>query len=138
VTYGVTASDVATGLMQELQSIAQFDQGGTGNFSGSTNLSQAQNTYLTNQIATTGTVATNLNTATAQNGYVYTALTSAQSQQTSLNTLYSGFIDNIQNTNMATAATQLSLNQTALQAALQMTAGLNQLSLLNYLPASSG
>jgi flagellar hook-associated protein 3 FlgL len=138
VTYGVTASDVATGLMQELQSIAQFDQGANGNFSGSTNLSQAQNTFLTNQIAATNTVATNLNTATAQNGYVYTALTNAQSQQTSLNTLYSGFISNIQDTNMANAATQLSLNQTALQAALQMTAGLNQLSLLNYLPASTG
>ena len=136
VTYGVTASDVATGLMQELQSIAQFDAGGSGNFSGSGNLNQAQNTFLTNQIAATNTVATNLNTATAQNGYVYTALTNAQSQQTSLNTLYSGFISNIQDTNMANAATQLSLNQTALQAALQMTAGLNHLSLLNYLPAS--
>jgi len=138
VTYGVTASDVATGLMQELQSIAQFDAGSSGNFSGSGNLSQAQNTYLTNQIAATNTVATNLNTATAQNGYVYTALTNAQSQQTSLKTLYSGFISNIQDTNMATAATQLSLNQTALQAALQMTAGLNHLSLLNYLPTSGG
>ena len=36
---------------------------------------------------------------------------------------------------MAQAATQLSLNQTQLQAALQVTAGLHQLSLLNYLPA---
>ena len=136
VTYGVTASDVATGLMQELQSIAQFDAGPSGNFTGSGNLTQAQNTYLTNQIATTNTVATNLNTATAQNGYVFTALTNAQNQQTSLNTLYSGFISNLQDTNMANAATQLSLNQTALQAALQMTAGLNHLSLLNYLPAT--
>ncbi len=51
--------------------------------------------------------------------------------------LYAGFIDNVQNTNMADAATQLSLNQTALQAALQVTAGLNNLSLLNYLPVSS-
>src|SRR5215469_14238203 len=71
VTYGVTASDIATGLMQELQSIAQFDAGSGGNFTGSTNLSQAQNTYLTNQIAATTTVATNLNTTTAQNGYVF-------------------------------------------------------------------
>ncbi len=104
VTYGVTASDVGTGLMQELQSIASFDAGANGNFSGSPNLSQAQNTFLTNQIATTGTVANNLNTVTAQNGYAYTALTGAQSQQGSLKTLYAGFIDNIQNTNMANAA----------------------------------
>jgi flagellar hook-associated protein 3 FlgL len=138
ITYGVTASDVATGLMQELQSIAQFDAGGSGNFSGSGNLTQAQNNFLTGQIATTGAVASNLNTTTAQNGYAFTALTNAQTQQSSLNTLYSGFISNIQDTNMAEAATQLSLNQTALQAALQVTAGLNQLSLLNYLPTSSG
>jgi flagellar hook-associated protein 3 FlgL len=49
-------------------------------------------------------------------------------------TLYKGFISGIQDTNMADAATQLSLNQTAFQAALHVTAGLNQLSLLNYLP----
>src|SRR6201985_2920179 len=32
VTYGLTASDVATGLMQSLSQIAQFDSGTTGNF----------------------------------------------------------------------------------------------------------
>ena len=136
VTYGVTASDVGTGLMQSLKDIANFDAGGTGNFSGSTNLSQAQNTFLTGQIASTGTVATDLNTATAQNGDVYNQLQNATTQQSSMSTLYSGFISNIQDTNMATAATQLSLNQTALQAALQVTSTLNQLSLLNYLPAA--
>ena len=38
---------------------------------------------------------------------------------------------------MAQAATQLSLNQTALQAALQVTTTLNRRSLLNYLPVST-
>ncbi len=51
-----------------------------------------------------------------------------------MNTLYKQFTSDIQDTNMAQAATQLSLNQTQLQAALQVTAGLHQLSLLNYLP----
>ncbi len=138
VTYGVTASDVGTGLMQELQSIAQFDAGSNGNFSGSTNLSAAQNSYLTTQIANVQTMATNLNTATAQNGYAFNALQNAQGQQASMKTLYAGFVNNIQNTNMADAATQLSLNQTAFQAALQVTSGLNKLSLLNYLPISQG
>ena len=53
-----------------------------------------------------------------------------------MNTLYKKFVSDIQDTNMADAATQLSLNQTQLQAALQVTAGLQQLSLLNYLPVS--
>ena len=118
ITYGVTASDAATGLMQELQSIAQFDAGGSGNFAGSTTLSSAQNTYLTSQISATNNVATNLNSVTAQNGYTYNALQNAQTQQSTMSTLYSGFISNIQDTNMAQAATQLSLDQTQLQAAL--------------------
>ena len=134
ITYGVTASSVATGLMQELQNIAQFDQGTNGNFSGSLNLSGTQNTFLTGELSAISGVASNLNNATAQNGDNYSALQNAQSQQSTMATLYSGFISNIQDTNMAQAATQLSLDQTQLQAALQVTASLNKLSLLNYLP----
>jgi flagellar hook-associated protein 3 FlgL len=138
VSYGVTASDIATGLMQSLKDIAAFDAGGTGNFAGSPNLSQAQNTFLSGQITSIGTVADNLNNVTAKNGDVYNQLKNATTQQTSMSTLYSGFVSNIQDTDLATAATQMSLNQTALQAALQVTSTLNHLSLLNYLPASSG
>lgn len=137
VTYGVTASSVATGLMQELQNIAQFDQGANGNFSGSSTLSGTQNNFLTGELSSISGVASNLNNATAQNGDNYTALKNAQSQQSTMSTLYSGFISNIQDTNMAQAATQLSLDQTQLQAALQVTSSLNKLTLLNYLPVSS-
>jgi len=137
--YGITASDVATGLMQSLKDIAGFDAGGTGNFSGSPNLSQAQNTFLSAQITSIGTMSAGLNTATAHNGNVYNQLQNATTQQTSMSTLYKGFVSNIQDTDMATAATQLSLNQTALQAALQVTSTLNHLTLLNYLgPVSAG
>ena len=139
VTYGVTASDVATGLMQSLKAIAGFDAGGTGNFSGSTNLSQAQNTFLSAQITSIGTVSDGLTTATANNGNVYNQLQNATTQQSSMSTLYSGFVSKIQDTDLATAATQLSLNQTALQAALQVTSTLNHMTLLNYLgPVSAG
>jgi flagellar hook-associated protein 3 FlgL len=136
VQYGVTASDVGTGLMQALQSIAQFNAGSSGNFD--TSLSQAQSTYLTGAITTATTVDSDLNAQVASNGFVANRLTDAQTQQTSMTTLYKGFVSNIQDTNMADAATQLSLNQTQLQAALQVTAGLHQLSLLNYLPSSGG
>lgn len=137
VSYGVTASDVGTGLMQALQDLANFDAGPNGNFAGTQNLTQAQSTYLTNAIPTVTTVSTDLTGKVAANGYVSNRLTDAQTQQTSMNTLYQGFVSNIQDTNMAQAATQLSLNQTQLQAALQVTAGLHQLTLLNYLPVST-
>ena len=139
VTYGVTASDIGSSLMQSLRDIASFDAGGTGNFSGTPNLTAAQTRFLTGQIAsTTRPWPTGINAASASNGYVYNRLQDAATQQTAMGTQYSGFISNIQDTNMAQAATQLSLNQTALQAALQVTSTLNQLSLLNYLPAPSG
>jgi flagellar hook-associated protein 3 FlgL len=139
ITYGVTASDVGTALMQSLKDIAGFDAGGTGNFSGSTNLSQAQNTFLSAQITSLGTMSAGLNTTTARNGNVYNQLQNATKQQSSMSTLYKGFVSNIQDTDMATAATQLSLNQTALQAALQVTSTLNKLTLLNFLgPVGAG
>ena len=138
VTFGITASDVGTGLMQALKDIAGFDAGASGNFNSSTSLGQAQNDFLSSQITSVGTVAVNLNTATAENGYAFNQLQSATTQQASMSTLYAGFINGIQKTNMAEAATQLSLNQTALQAVLQVTSNLNKLSLLNYLPVSNG
>jgi flagellar hook-associated protein 3 FlgL len=134
VSFGVTASDAASGLMQALKDIAAFDAGAGGSFDTSTNLSGAQTSFLTAQIAATGTVAGGLTAITAQNGNIYNQLQAATAQQGASETLYKGFLDKIQNTNMAEAATQLSLNQTALQAALQVTATLNQLTLLNYMP----
>ena len=138
ITFGVTASDVGSGLMQALKDIAGFDAGSDGDFDNSANLSAAQNDFLTTQIGATNTVSNGLTAVTAQNGNTYNQLQNATTQQTSMGSLYSGFIDKLQNTNLADAATQMSLNQTALQAALQVTATLNQLSLLNYLPAATG
>jgi len=136
VSYGLTASDVATGLMQALKDIADFDVGAGGNLNAATSLSAAQNTFLTNAIGQVTNVASGLNATTAANGYVSNRLTDAQDTQGSMQTLYKGFASDIQDTNMAKAATQLSLSQTQLQAALQVTAGLNKLSLLNFLPIS--
>ena len=79
-------------------------------------------------------MAQDLTTATARNSGLFKQLENAQGQQDSMKTLYGGFIEKVQETNMAEAATKLSLNQTALQAALQVNGTLNQLSLMNYLP----
>jgi flagellar hook-associated protein 3 FlgL len=137
VNYGLSASNVATGLMQALKDIADFDATSNGNFNSATSLTSAQSNFLTGAISQTQAVTSDLNATTAANGYVYNRLTDAQDQQSSMTTIYKGFVSDIQDTNMAQAATQLSLNQTQLQAALQVTAGLHQLSLLNYMPASS-
>jgi len=121
-------------LMQALKDIADFDATGAGNFNAANSLTAAQSNYLTGAISQINAVSSNLNAATAANGYVYNRLSDAQDQQSSMTTLYKGFVSDIQDTNMAQAATQLSLNQTQLHAALQVTAGLHQLTLLNFLP----
>ncbi|MCP5411602.1 MAG: hypothetical protein H6924_05650 [Alphaproteobacteria bacterium] len=134
VSYGLTASDIGTQLMQAFKDIASFDAGASGNFAAGGGLSQAQNTFLTGAVSSASQTASALNTITAANGYTYNRLTDAQTQQSTMDTLYSGFVEKIQSTDMAKAATQLSMNQTQLQAALAVTSSLNQISLLNYLP----
>jgi|HubBroStandDraft_5_1064220.scaffolds.fasta_scaffold29810_2 flagellar hook-associated protein 3 FlgL len=136
VQIGVLASDIGTQLMQTLKDIATFNAGSSGNLS--TTLTGAQSTFLTSEIPVAQQAATGLNTATAANGYVSNQLSDATDQQQALSTLYQGFVSNIEDVDMGTAVTQLNENQTALQAALQVTAQLGQISLLNYLPTSSG
>jgi len=136
VQVGVLASDVATGLMQTLKDIASFDAGPTGNFAGSSTLTQAQSDFLTNEIPTSVAAATSVNNVAATNGFVYNQLKDAADNLTSMSTLYKGFVSNIEDVDMPTAISQLNQNQVALQAALQVTSKLNQITLLNYLPAA--
>ena len=71
------------------------------------------------------------------NGDTYNRLKDDVTTQKSLSTLYKGFVSDIEDADMTQAATKLSQNQVALQAALEVTAKLGQLSLLNYLPTNT-
>lgn len=132
VQIGVLASDVGTQLMQTLKDIASFDAGPTGGFSAE--LSGAQSTFLSGEVSTAQAATQSLNLATASNGNTYARLTDAADQQDAMSTLYKGFVSNIEDVDMGTAITNLNQSQVALQAALQVTAQLGQISLLNYLP----
>jgi flagellar hook-associated protein 3 FlgL len=133
VQIGVLASDVGTQLMQTLQDIANSNASSAFG----TQLTSAQTSFLTSEIPTAQTAAQTINQASGSNGEIYQELQAAQTQQQSMSTLYQGFASDIQNVDMATAATNLSENQTALQAALEVTAQMGQLSLLNYLPTTT-
>jgi len=132
VTIGVLASDVGAKLMQTLKDIASFDAGPTGSFSST--LDGAQEAFLSGELPSAQDASAGLNLANASNGITYNRLSEASDQQQALNTLYKGFVSNIEDVDMGTAITQLNESQTALQAALQVTAQLGQISLLNYLP----
>ncbi|HTU00100.1 MAG TPA: flagellin [Rhizomicrobium sp.] len=132
VQIGVLASDIGTQIMQTLKDIATFNAGSDGNMTGQ--LTGTQSTFLSNEIPTAQSAAQGINGATAANGDVYNRLNDAADQQQALSTLYTGFVSNIEDVDMPTAITQLNQNQTALQAAMEVTAQLGQISLLNYLP----
>ena len=133
-TIGVLASDVGTELMNTLASLQSL--GGSGALNGT--LTDAQSTSLTDTVLPLGQQAyTDLNAATAQNGDTYKNLQGSQDTQTTLSNLYQGFVSNIEDVDMASAITKLNQNQTALQAALEVSARLGQLSLLNYMPVGT-
>jgi flagellar hook-associated protein 3 FlgL len=118
--------------MQAIKDIASFNAGPNGKFG--TQLTSAQSDFLTAEIPVAQTAAHGLNAATAANGYTNNQLTDASDHQQALSALYTGFVSHIENVDMPTAISQLNQNQTALQAALQVTAQLGQITLLNYLP----
>jgi flagellar hook-associated protein 3 FlgL len=128
---GVLASDIGTQLMTALNTLNQANTASP--FNGQ--LTQAQADTLTSTVLPEAkTAATGLNDITGANGTVYKNLQDAVTNQQSLSTLYTGFVSDIQDVDMATAVTKLNQNQVALQAALSVTAHLGQISLLNYLP----
>ncbi len=131
VQVGFLASDVGTQLLQSLQDVANFNNGSNGNFG--TKLTSAQSSFLSGEISSVQTAAQTINSAVGANGEVYQQLQGAVTQQQSMSTLYQGFVSDVQNVDMATAAANLSQNQVALQAALEVTSQLGKISLLSYL-----
>jgi flagellar hook-associated protein 3 FlgL len=130
---GVLASDIGTDLMSALNTLYQLD---TPPGSLSAGLTTAQTDTLTSVALPAATQASNkLNAAAAANGNAYKSIQDAITNQTAVSNLYTGFVSDIEDVDMAQAITKLNSNQTALQAALQVTAQLGKLTLLNYLPA---
>jgi flagellar hook-associated protein 3 FlgL len=128
---GVLASDIGTGLMSALKALYQQDQSTPL----SDQLTNAQNDALTtNVLPLANTANSGLTAATAQNGNTYTTLKNDVVNQQSLQNMYTGFVSDIEDIDMGTALTNLSNNQTALQAVLTVTSKLNDLTLLNFLP----
>jgi flagellar hook-associated protein 3 FlgL len=133
VQTGVLASDVGTQLMATLKSLVDLNNSTPL----TSDMTADQQAALSTAVGSATDAATGINNVAAQNGNNYNELQDASNNQTTMSTLYSNFISNIQNVDMPTAITQLNQDQVALQAAVQVTAQLNQISLLNYLPATT-
>jgi|HubBroStandDraft_1064217.scaffolds.fasta_scaffold146587_1 flagellar hook-associated protein 3 FlgL len=135
VSTGFLADQVGTPLFTALQSIEAYDQGPNGPFG--TTLTSAQQTFLTQQLATLNTVSTNLNNVVAQNGLAQSEVTNTQTALTQRQTMVQGLIGTATQANLAQAATNLQQAQLSIQAAGQVFQALNSSSLLNTLTAST-
>jgi flagellar hook-associated protein 3 FlgL len=131
VSTGFLADQVGTPLFTALQAIQAHDQGPNGPF-GAT-LTQPQQTFLTQTLATLSTVSTNLNQVVAQNGLAQAQVTNTQGALTSQQTMVQGLIGTATEPDLALAATNLQQAGLAIQAAGQVFAALNASSLLNTL-----
>jgi flagellar hook-associated protein 3 FlgL len=132
VNVGMLASNIGEQLMDTLKSVADLNASSTLG----TDLTSTQTSSLQSAITSATNAETTINNAAASNGNVYNQLQDASDQQTAMSNMYTGFVSNLEDTDMSTALTTLNENQTALQAAVEVTAQLNQVSLLNYLPSS--
>lgn len=129
---GLTASGIATGLMQMFKDIAAFDAGGGGPIL--MDLTDAQKTFLTAQHVALPDVQKDINTIAAINGTRHAQATVALERHDSLAAYFTKFIGDIEDVDLAEAIARLNQDQVAAEAAGRMIAQVNQLSLLNFLP----
>jgi flagellar hook-associated protein 3 FlgL len=130
IEIGQLAGDIGGELMSELKTIAGY-VAANGDFTST--LTQAQSSFLSGHIVGAKGVADNLNNVLAANGFTYNRLKDAADKQDTMSSLYQTFVSDLEDVDMPTAVTRLNQNQVALQAALQVTAQLQQISLLNFL-----
>ena len=131
---GLTASDVATDLMQTFKDIATFNAGVNGPFGMDT--TAAQTTFLTTQHVALPDVQEGINTIAAINGTRHEQATVALDRHEGLAAYFTKFIGDIEDVDLAEAIARLNQDQVAAEAAGRMIAQVNQLSLLNFLPLS--
>ena len=128
---GFLATDVGQQIMQIFQDIQTFQQSAGGNFGGQ--LTQAQQTFLQNEITTLDGVVTATTQTTANGGDIQKRVETATQAQSDRQTTLKNVLGDITDVNMAQAATDLSQAQSAVQASAQVFLALKGMSLLNYL-----
>jgi flagellar hook-associated protein 3 FlgL len=134
VQTGMLASDVGSNLLGVFQAIAAYDAGPNGPLSGQ--LTSTQVSWLQGEISNFNAANTTVTSYQAQNGSTQQTVTSAITDQQNQSTTLQNLIGNDTNVDMATALSNLSQAQNAVQASAQVLASLKDDSLLSILPVS--
>lgn len=129
---GLTASGIATDLMQMFKDIATFNAGAGGPVG--MDMTDAQKTFFTTQHVALPDIQTDINTIAAINGTRHEQATNALDRHEGLAAYFAKFVGDIEDVDLADAIARLNADQVAAEAAGRMIARLNQVSLLNFLP----
>jgi flagellar hook-associated protein 3 FlgL len=131
VTTGVLASDIGTNILTALQSIQAFSDGASGPLNGK--LTDAQRTFLQNQLAVWDPIRDTATQVTAQNGLVQQRVDTVRKDLAVQKDTLTIMIGKITDADMAKAATDLTSAQLSVQATAQVLSVMQSSSLLNYL-----
>lgn len=132
---GFLASGIGSDLMSAFQSIQNFQQGASGNLGGA--LTPAQQTFLQGMITQVESVVNSATQNAATGGDIQKQVEDATTAQTDRQTTLTTMIGDMTNVDMATAASNLTQAQTAVQASAQVFLTLKGMSLLNYLSSTT-
>lgn len=133
VTTGFLAEDLGTQMLTAFRDMQAFEEGATGAFGGQ--LTQAQDGFLTAQLAAWDQVSDFLVDQTARNGMVQKRVEDVGLDLARRRDMTLGMIGNIVDADMAKAASDLKQAEFSVQAAAQVFATLRDSSLLNVLRA---
>jgi flagellar hook-associated protein 3 FlgL len=126
-----TASDVAGELMAVFERIADFDQGANGPFDGP--MSSAQQTFIQTEITNVIGAFDTINAAMAENGSKQARVDASIRGHQERSDYLTQMIADLEDADMAEAATRLTQAQTAVEVSARTFASLSQVSLLPFL-----
>lgn len=131
VSTGFLADDLGTNMMNALKTIETFHEGAGGPFSGQ--LTDAQRTFLQNQLAGWDTIRSDLTLTTAQNGLNQKRVDDVGKALVARKDTLTMMMGDITDADMAKAAGDLQAAGLAVQASAQVFMSLQNTSLLNVL-----
>ena len=131
ITVGRLASAIATDIMASFKRIAEFEAGPNGPFVDP--MTDVQQTFVVGELQNIVAAQNGIISAVGMNGVMQSQLESAQQSQKDRQDFLTGMISDIEDVDMAEAATRFQTAQNVLDVSAKTFASLTQVSLLPFL-----
>ena len=131
VTVGRLASDIATDIMASFKRIAEFEAGPNGPFTDP--MTDAQQAFVVGELQNIVAAQDGIISVVGMNGVMQTQIESSQQSQKDRQDFLTGMISDIEDVDMAEAATRFQTAQNVLDVSAKTFASLTQVSLLTFL-----